>query len=84
MSLTALQLHPGWTDVRWRQGKETSLSLPCSNFELKVFREQLYCVENGTCDIVATFWAPPVIWRLGHCAPSYPLGPSLHLPANCR
>jgi len=28
-------------------------------FEPKVFREQIYCAEVSTCDIVGTFWRPP-------------------------
>jgi len=51
-------------------------------FEPEVFRKQMYCVEECTCDIVGIFWrpsnhsAPPqyfsdprVIWRPGISAP---------------
>jgi len=33
-------------------------------FETEVFREQMNCIEERTCDIVGTFRPPPaVIWR---------------------
>jgi len=41
-----------------------------SMFETEVFRKQIYCVEESTCDIFGTFIRPPqrfgapaVIWR---------------------
>jgi len=27
-------------------------------FKLEVFRKQMYCIEESTCDIVWTFWLP--------------------------
>jgi len=50
-------------------------------FKPEVFRKQMYCIEEGTCDIVGTFRRPPqsfnppvigapiVIRRPGNCAP---------------
>jgi len=35
----------------------------------KAFREQMYCTEESTCDIVGTVRRPPVIQRPGHCGP---------------
>jgi len=28
-------------------------------FETEVFRKQLFCMEESTCDIVGTFWRSP-------------------------
>jgi len=55
-------------------------------FEPEVFRKQMHCIEESTCDIVATFRRPyshlaplAMIWRpcsgsvLGNCAPLPPL-----------
>jgi len=36
-------------------------------FEPELFRQQMYCIEENTCDIVGTFRRP------GHCAPLFPL-----------
>jgi len=47
-------------------------------FEPKVFRKQMYCIEESTCDIVGTFLRPAVIRRPhsdldpGNCAPLPP------------
>jgi len=30
-------------------------------FELNVFREQMYCIEESTCDIVGTFRRPGIV-----------------------
>ena len=50
-------------------------------FEPKVFRKQMYCVEESTCDIVGTFpGAPTLIWRPGIVLPFPPL--VLPLPSN--
>jgi len=50
-------------------------------FEPEVFRKQMYCIEECTCDIIGIFWrprshSPPrsiqrprVIRRPGNCAP---------------
>jgi len=51
-------------------------------FEPEVFRKQMYCIEECTCDIVRIFWRPSnhsahpqyfsvlrVIRRPGNCAP---------------
>jgi len=27
-------------------------------FEAEVFRKQIYCIEESTCDTVGTFWRP--------------------------
>ena len=43
-------------------------------FEPEVFRKQMYCIEERTCDIVGTFSAPSaLIRRPGSCAPFAPL-----------
>jgi len=41
-------------------------------FGLSAFREQMYCIEESTCDIDGIFRRPPMIWRPGHCDP-FPL-----------
>ena len=59
-------------------------------FEPEVFRKQIYCIEESTCDIFGMFWlsrqwfgAPAVIRRphndsaLGNCAPP---GPARYAP----
>ena len=53
------QLHclQGRNEVRWRPGQEASLAPPCSI--LWSFWKQMYCIEESTCDIVATFRRPP-------------------------
>jgi len=50
-------------------------------FEPEIFRRQVYCIEESTCDIVATFrqssqsfGSPTVIGRPVNCDP---LGPPL-------
>jgi len=45
----------GRNEVRWRLGQEAILAPPCSK---QVFRKQMYCIEESTCDIVGTFWHP--------------------------
>jgi len=35
-------------------------------FEFDVFRKEMYCIEDSTCDIVGTFRRP------GNCAPLSP------------
>jgi len=53
--------------------------------ETEVFRKQIHCIEESTCDIVGTFrpsarsfGAPIVTWRPGNCASTHllvmPLG----------
>jgi len=47
----------------------------------EVFQKQMYCIEESTCDIVATFWgqlsvSAPVEFFLP-CPPSY--APGLHV-----
>jgi len=32
-------------------------------FEPEVFRKQMYCIEESTCDLVGTFQRPPAIIR---------------------
>jgi len=64
----------GRTAFRWRSGQETSL-VP-QWFEPKVFRKQMCCIEESTCDIVKTFRRPLRIRQPGHCGPSpTPYGP---------
>jgi len=46
-------------------------------FEPEVFRKQMYCIEESTCDNVGTFGTPIVIWRPGHFAP---LAPTRYIP----
>ena len=67
----------GRNEVTWRPGQEAKLTSPM--FGPEVFRKQMYCIEESTCDIVETFrqprshWASPaVIQRLGNCAPLTP------------
>jgi len=43
-------------------------------FEHKVFRNQMYCIEESTCDMVRTFRRPPSDSVPENCAP---LAPSL-------
>ena len=42
-------------EVRWRPGQEASLASSCSK---QVFRKQMYCIEESTCDTVGIFGAP--------------------------
>ena len=64
----------GLTRLNSARGKEASLPPPM--FEFQVFRKQMYCIEENTCDIVWTFWCPRshstlhvVIRRPGNCSP---------------
>jgi len=60
-------------------GPEARNKFGAPMFEPEVFRKQMYCIEESTCDIVGTFrrhsqsfGAPIVIWRpraCGACAP---------------
>jgi len=43
--------------IRWRPGQEASLAPPYPKPE--VFRKQMYCIEESTCDIDGTFWRRP-------------------------
>jgi len=36
-------------------------------FEPEVFRKQMYCIEESTCNIVGTFPNPPAIIQRPHC-----------------
>jgi len=47
----------GRNEVRRRPGQEASLAPPM--FEPEVFRKQMNCMEESTCDIVGTFRRPP-------------------------
>jgi len=41
-------------------------------FETEVFREQIYCIEKNTYDIVGTFWHPPQLFSAQElCPPCY-------------
>jgi len=42
-------------------------------FAPKVFRKQMYSIEESTCDIVGTFLRPAVIRCPGNCAALVPL-----------
>ena len=44
-----------------------------SLFETKVFREQMYCMEESTCDIVETFRRPPQWFGARGIVPPFPL-----------
>ena len=79
---TNLQIDRGVTRLGGARGK---MQVWRPRFEPEVFRKQMYCVEECTCDIVGIFWlpgnhstppqyfsAPRVIRRLGICAP-FPL-----------
>ena len=50
-------------------------------FEPEVFRKQVYCIEESTCDIVGTFQGPH-----SHQAPGelYPIFPPRYAPASGR
>ena len=57
----------GRNENRWRRGKST-FGAPV--FEPDVFRKQMRCIEENTCDIVGTFRrSPAVIRRPGNCFP---------------
>jgi len=54
-------------------------------FEHEVFRKEMYCIEEGTCDTVETFLCPPQWfgaptgkWHPGKCAPLTTLVTPLH------
>jgi len=47
-------------------------------FEPEVFRKQMHCTEESTCDIVGLFGYPAVIPRPGNCAPFVTLLRSVH------
>ena len=72
------EVHQERNEVRWRPGQEASLSPPCSK---RVFRKQMYCIEECACYIVGIFGTPAVILP----PPPHWLGargiapPSLHL-----
>jgi len=68
-------LQQGRTEVGWRPRQESILAPPCSN--LKVFREQMYFIEEKTCRIVGLFRRSPVIQLPGHFAPIAILGTPL-------
>jgi len=36
----------------------TSSKFGAPVFEPEVFRKQIYCIEEGSCDIVGIFWRP--------------------------
>jgi len=42
-------------------------------FELEVFRKQMYCIEESTCDIVGTFRRPHSDLAPGELCPPCPL-----------
>jgi len=50
-------------------------------FDHKVSREEMYCSEECTCDIVGTFRDPPVMKRPARCVPlvTFLLTPLLQL-----
>ena len=45
-------------------------------FEPKFFWEQMYCIEESTCNITGTsdFWAPPQWFGARGIVPSFPIG----------
>jgi len=45
----------GRNEVRWCPGQEASLA---PMFEPEIFRKQMYCIDESTCDIVGTFRRP--------------------------
>ena len=47
----------GRNDSRWRPGQEASLA-PAPMFETELFRKQMFCIEESTCDVVGTFRRP--------------------------
>jgi len=50
-------------------GKRSKFGAPM--IESEVFRKQMYCIEESTCDIVGTFRRPPQPFG----APRYDLAP---------
>jgi len=46
----------GRSEVRWRPGARSRFGAPMVKPE--VFRKQIYCDEESTCDIVGTFRRP--------------------------
>jgi len=73
-----------WLRAWMAPGARSKFGAPM--FETEVFRKQMYCIEECTCDIVGTFWlprshsAPPAVtWRPhsdsapGNCVPLTPL-----------
>ena len=68
----AMALTRGITRLDGARGKN---KFGAPMFEPEVFPKQIYCIEEGTCDIVGTFRRPPkcfstpiVNWRPGNCA----------------
>ena len=57
------------------QGARSKFGVPM--FEPKVIREQVYCVEESTCDIVVILAPSAVIRHPGNCAPIPPFVSSL-------
>ena len=55
----------GHTEDRWRSGKETRLSLPCSN--LRSFGSKCTALKDVLVTLLVTFRCPPVMW----CPHSY-------------
>jgi len=56
-------------EVTWRPGQEAGLAPPV--VEPEVFRKQIYCDEESTCDIVGTFRRPRSVSAPGElCPPS--------------
>jgi len=41
-------------------------------FEPEVFRKQVYCIEESTCDIVRTFRLPPQLFGARGIMPPFP------------
>jgi len=58
-------LAPRWRRPWMAAGARSKFA--ASMFEPEVFRKQLYCIEQSTCDIVRTFHSP------GNCSPLSPL-----------
>jgi len=53
-------------------------------FEIEIFRKQMHCIEESTCDMVGTFLRPPqcfgapiVTLRPENCAPLAPFNMQL-------
>ena len=76
-SVHALTVLAGFMDVTRLDGARNMLCAPM--LEPELFRKQMYCIEESTCDIAGTFrrplqWfgCPILIRRPGKCAPLTP------------
>jgi len=55
---TNLKIERGVTRL---DGAGARCKFSASIFEPEVFRKQMYCTEECTCDIIGIFWRPRII-----------------------